>query len=240
LRSFIGKRRNGDGYALEGLGEADRLRALKRFQILRPFLEEEVRLAKIARQEDIPVRTAWEWVNQYRKHGVAGLARKPRSDKYKRQISTPLQHAIEGLALRKPRLAVAAIHREAANIAQKLGEHSPSYDVVHSIIREIEPGLLALAHEGAKTCSNTSICSIAPRRKRRAIWQVDHTQLDILIEDRGQPRKPWLTIILDDYSRAVAGYAVSLSAPSAMQTRACAEAGGKWVRSELRLTCPPG
>ena len=52
-----------------------------------------------------------------------------------------------------------------------------------------------------------------------AVWQADHTELDIWLKDgRGQPEKPWLTIIIDDYSRAVAGYALSFSAPSAIQT----------------------
>ena len=32
------------------------------------------------------------------------------------------------------------------------------------------------------------------------------------------PARPWLTVVLDDYSRAVAGYALSLDAPSAIQT----------------------
>jgi putative transposase len=51
-----------------------------------------------------------------------------------------------------------------------------------------------------------------------AIWQADHTELDVLVKDAGELRKPWLTIVLDDYSRAVAGYSLSLSAPSALQT----------------------
>src|SRR5207248_7197614 len=52
-----------------------------------------------------------------------------------------------------------------------------------------------------------------------AIWQADHTELDILVRDEsGQARRPWLTVILDDYSRAVAGYLLSFSAPSAIQT----------------------
>ncbi|MBV8315485.1 MAG: transposase, partial [Planctomycetaceae bacterium] len=52
-----------------------------------------------------------------------------------------------------------------------------------------------------------------------AIWQADHTPLDIWVKDeRGRPRKPWLTIVLDDYSRAVAGYALYFAAPSAIQT----------------------
>jgi putative transposase len=52
-----------------------------------------------------------------------------------------------------------------------------------------------------------------------ALWQTDHTLLDIWILDaRGNPVRPWLTVIMDDYSRAIAGYMVSLHAPSAMQT----------------------
>ncbi len=52
-----------------------------------------------------------------------------------------------------------------------------------------------------------------------AVWQADHTEMDVwLKEGRGQPEKLWLTTILDDYSRAVAGYALSFSAASAIQT----------------------
>ena len=35
---------------------------------------------------------------------------------------------------------------------------------------------------------------------------------------RGRPDRPWLTVVLDDYSRAVAGYTVFLGAPTAEQT----------------------
>jgi putative transposase len=40
----------------------------------------------------------------------------------------------------------------------------------------------------------------------------------MLVRDAGKPAKPWLTVILDDYSRAVAGYFLSFEAPSAAQT----------------------
>jgi putative transposase len=51
------------------------------------------------------------------------------------------------------------------------------------------------------------------------IWQADHTQLDILILDEQQrPLRPWLTVIEDDHSRAIAGYVVFVGAPSALQT----------------------
>jgi putative transposase len=50
----------------------------------------------------------------------------------------------------------------------------------------------------------------APARSQRsnAIWQADHSLLDILLvcDDGGRHAKPWLTVVLDDYSRAVAGH----------------------------------
>jgi putative transposase len=45
-------------------------------------------------------------------------------------------------------------------------------------------------------------------------WQCDHTLLDIAVIDAtGAAARPWLTVVLDDYSRAVAGYSVFLGAP---------------------------
>jgi putative transposase len=134
-------------------------------------------------------------------------------------MSPTLLHAMEGLALKKPRLSVATVHREIVVIAKKLGEPAPSYQTVRTVVRRLEPALLSLAHEGAKSYSETyDLVYRTEAEAPNAIWQADHTQLDIFVEDAGQARKPWLTVILDDYSRAVAGYAVSFSAPSAIQT----------------------
>jgi putative transposase len=44
-------------------------------------------------------------------------------------------------------------------------------------------------------------------------------QLDVMVLDEtGKPARPWLTVILDDHSRAVAGYTVFLGDPTALQT----------------------
>lgn len=43
--------------------------------------------------------------------------------------------------------------------------------------------------------------------------------LDLWVrQDGGHPARPWLTVIMDDYSRAIAGFGVSFHAPSAIQT----------------------
>ena len=136
--------------SLAGLSEAERVRALERFQIVRPFLEEGVPLAHLARERGLILRTLQRWVVRYRREGLAGLARKGRNDKDTSQFSALLRQAIEGLALKKPRLSAAAIHRQIVPIAERLGEPPPSYGTVYAVIRELDPALVTLAHEGTK------------------------------------------------------------------------------------------
>ena len=205
---------------LIGLSEAERNRAFERFEILRPSLEQGVPLARVARDRGLALRTARRWAAQYRREGLAGLARKGRSDRGKRHLSDKLRQAVEGLALKKPPLSAASIHRQAITLAESLGEEAPGYDAVYSLVRDLDPGLVTLAHEGTK--AYTEAFDLVHRHEAtgpNAVWQADHSELDIWLKDgRGRPEKPWLTIILDDYSRAVAGYALSFSDPSAIQT----------------------
>jgi putative transposase len=205
---------------LVGVTEEERARALARFQALRPFLQEGTPLAQIAARQGITLRTARRWVKQYRSAGLAGLGRKVRADKNRRRISASLQHLIEGLALQSPAPSVATVFRRIVAEAARIKEPIPSYRTVCAMIREIDPALKALAHEGTKSYSDTfDLLYRTEASGPNAIWQADHTELDILVLDESKrSRKPWLTVILDDHSRAVAGYLLSFSAPSALQT----------------------
>lgn len=147
---------------------------------------------------------------------MAGLARKKRTDNGRhREISAKLKKAIEGIALEKPPLPIAAICRQVRRLAQDLGEEPPSYWVVYRIATALPADLVTLAHEGTKAYSNTF--ELVHRREAdrpNAIWQADHTPLDILlIRPDGVAAKPWLTTVIDDYSRAVAGYLLSFADP---------------------------
>jgi len=205
---------------LSGLSEAERAQAYERFGLIRPFLEEGVPLSRLARERGIALRTARRWASLYRREGLAGLARKERSDRGKRQLSDRLLQVIEGLALKKQPLSAAAIHRQVVSLAEQLGETPPSYGTVYAVIRGLDPGLVTLAREGTKAYADAfDLIHRHQATGPNAVWQADHTELDIWLKDgRGQPEKPWLTVILDDYSRAVAGYALYLDAPSAIQT----------------------
>jgi len=117
--------------SLSGLSEAERALTFERFELLRPSLEEGVPLARVARDQGIALRTARRWAEQYRREGLTGLARKGRSDRGKRHLSDTLRQGIEGLALKKPPLSAASIHRQAVTLAERLGESPPSYCIVH-------------------------------------------------------------------------------------------------------------
>src|SRR6266568_3633724 len=59
----------------------------------------------------------------------------------------------------------------------------------------------------------------AIHRHANAMWQADHTPLDVLLLDEtGTPAKPWLTAIEDDYSRMIVGYRLSFQESTALTT----------------------
>jgi len=202
------------------LSEAERRLALARFQHLRPHLEEGVPLAEVARTRGHPLRTLQRWLAGYRGHGLAGLARRRRSDRGQRRLSEPLVRLVEGLALQKPILTIRTVQRRVGEAARERGEAPPSYWQTRQIVRGLPAALTTLAHEGRKAYSERF--DLVYRREAatpNAVWQADHTLLDVLLVREGKaPAKPWLTTIIDDYSRAVAGYLLSFEAPSALHT----------------------
>lgn len=194
--------------------------AMRRFEVLRPHLEEGVSLAAAAKHADIALRTAQRWLARYRTGGFAALARASRSDSGCRQLKPELAQLIEGMALHKPRLSVAVIHRRVSGPAKEQNWPTPSYGSVYAIVRGLDPGMVTLALDGHAAWRDRFELIHHHRAERpNAIWQADHTMLDILVLDAGGNLvRPWLTTVIDDHSRAVAGYTVFTGAPSALNT----------------------
>lgn len=206
--------------ALE-LSESERTIALSRFKIIQPFLEDGVPLTQIVSDQNISLSTARRWVSRYRQKGLVGLIRNSRTDcGVSRCLNDELKKLIEGLALEKPPKSIAHIHRQVRDYCKRQQQVPPSYSTVYGIIRDLEPSLVTLAHDGTKAYRQAfDLLHRAESERANAIWQADHTLLDIWIKDEtDKPRRPWLTVIMDDYSRGIAGYFLSLCAPSAIQT----------------------
>ena len=202
------------------LSEQQRDIALNKYNIIKQFLQNDKTLTKICEDNKLPLRTAREWVDNYRRYGFIGLARKDRSDKgVRRSCSQELQSFIEGLYLKMPYLSIKNIYKKTKEYAGKHNFPCPSYRTCCHIVKEMPQDLTFLAHEGSKRYKEKyDLLYMREANDSNEIWQADHALLDIWIKDQGNIKRPWLTIVFDDYSRAIAGYQLSFLAPSAIKT----------------------
>ena len=113
--------------ALAADTEEERQEAMRRFAVLRPHLNDGVPLPEAARDAGVPLRSVQRWLARYRATGLSGLVRATRSDTGHRMLPAALVEVIEGMALRKPRPSVAAIHRRIGELATQRQWTPPSY-----------------------------------------------------------------------------------------------------------------
>ena len=107
---------------LTGLFEAQRDWALAWRQLLRPDVENGVALIGLPPNAGVALRTLQRWQAGYR---AAWPGR--RSRRGERKMPPDLVALIEGLALRHPAPAIAAGHRQAADVAARRGWPSPTH-----------------------------------------------------------------------------------------------------------------
>jgi putative transposase len=210
--------------------------AAERFRLLQPYLEQRVSLSELARQHQVPLKTMQRWVCRYRAMGLVGLAHQTRSDRGgRRGISLVCVQVIEGLALQRPDWSIASLHRQVCTIAKREHWAEPSYGQVHTIVQELDPELKVLAQEGSKGYQERfDLLYLREVDKPNAWWQSDHCWLNIwLLGEDGRPARPYLTVILDEYSRMIVGYRLSFEHPSAYTT-------GLVLRQAIKRKSDPG
>lgn len=192
----------------------------ERWRLLRLHVEDQVPLAAIARGTGVSTRTLQRWHHLYRAGGISALDPHTRADAGKRRTAPDTVAFVEWLALTKPRPSLATLHRLTAEFARLHELSAPSYATVREIVLSLDPALVTLALDGPKSYRDRHELVYRRRAERpNQIWQADHTELDILIAGAdGKPDRPWLTTVLDDYSRAICGYTVFTGAPSALNT----------------------
>ncbi len=166
------------------------------------------------------LRTLQRWHRLYRNVGGTALDSRPRADTGTRRTAAETVTFIERLALTRPRPALATLHRLAVDEAKRSGRSAPSYATVRQIVQALDPALVTLALEGPTSYRDKHELVFRRRAERpNQTWQADHTELDVLVTGvGGKPDRPWLTIVMDDYSRGICGYTVFTGAPSAINT----------------------
>jgi putative transposase len=116
------------------------------------------------------------------------------------------------------------LHREAAAEGRQLTMPTPKPETVRAFLRDRDPAE-KLARKGGLAAWDKQarpVCDYEPAEYANHVWQLDHTQLDIwagaVINGRRVPIRVWLTVALDVYSRAVAGFVLSAQTPNAWTT----------------------
>jgi putative transposase len=221
---------------LVGFSDRQRAEALAHFALIRPHVEDGVPQTELARVHQVSLSTVQRWVRAYREVGLAGLVRETRSDRGQaRGLPEDVILLVEGLALQTLRRKLSAIHALVSQVASEQRWPVPSYAQVYRIVGRLPDDLKTLAQEGAVAYRETF--DLLFRREAtcaNAIWQADHYRLPIfLLKERGNVDRPSLTAIEDDYSRAIPGYRLSWSAPSAYQT-SLALRQAIWVKDDPR------
>ncbi|MBA3535680.1 MAG: DDE-type integrase/transposase/recombinase [Tatlockia sp.] len=213
-----------DFASLTQLSDDERENATRKYQIIEPYINGEQLLKKIAEYKSIPIRTLNLWVRKYRTHGLVGLARQSRCDKgLPRQYEITLQKLIEGIYLKKPMLSGANIHKLITVHCHKKNLKVPSYRSVCRVIFNIPDDLLLLGRQGTKAYQQQyDLLYLRAANQPNELWQADHVLLDFeVLNDKNKLQRPWLTVVIDDCSRAICGYELSFLSPSANKTSLC-------------------
>ncbi|WP_423171256.1 Mu transposase C-terminal domain-containing protein [Stenotrophomonas maltophilia] len=220
----------------EGLSEDDWREASRRMAELEPLMlpgATREQAESIARQFQVHVATIYRWVKEYKSTGsIASLVpAKPDGGRGKGRID-PLTEAIVSesiseLYLTKQRLSVAKLMDSIAVRCRRAKVVPPHDSTVRRRIAQLADRLQVERRHGRKAAED----KYAARPGRfpnadypGAVWQIDHTPLDVLIVDdvhRLHVGRPWLTVAIDVYTRCIAGFYLSLDPPSEVSVGMC-------------------
>lgn len=148
-------------------------------------------------------RTVWRWI------AGGGPPERRAASSRRVELEDELRDAYVRL-----RGNVAAVWREQRELGRDV---APLRTLQAAFARELRPAERASAKRGEAGRREHGLYLRYEAPHRNAVWQADHKQLPVLVVAAigRRPRRPWVTLFLDDYSRAIMGWAISLQPSSA-------------------------
>ena len=172
------------------------------------------------------VRTIQRYVKQWEKDGLHGITQNSRADKGSSRIDKQLQEFIiktyrEGNKGSK-RMTAKQVYLRTVFQAQNWGIKPPSHMTVYRILnpiiaeRESKKRIRSPGWRGTRLAVSTRSGTDINVEYSNHVWQCDHTRADILLVDQfGELLgRPWLTTVIDTYSRCIMGIHLGFDAPS--------------------------
>ena len=136
-------------------------------------------------------------------------------------VETLIEGAIQTFYRTRQKPSVNALHKEVRRLCWQKAVRAPSWHAVRARVKTIDPRDLVADREGAKAARDRFWPVPGQYSADHAfeVVQIDHTMVDMIVVDsvyRTAIQRPWLTLAIDIASRMVAGFHLSLEAPSAV------------------------
>ncbi|WKZ60525.1 MAG: Mu transposase C-terminal domain-containing protein [Cyclobacteriaceae bacterium] len=214
---------------IEAIPEKRLQRAEMRYNIIKPFLNElrgdKAALIKMAKAHDLSPSTLYRWLKNYRTfedirclvddEGKGGKG-KSRLDKVQEDL---IADVIEEVYLKGS--SFNKTFEQIVNQFSELGLEVPHPNTVRrriKLISEKERNAKRLGPRTAAQQYDPKPGSTPGANAPLSLVQIDHTQLDIIMVDeveRKAFKRPWITILIDVFSRVILGFYISFDPPGA-------------------------
>ena len=185
------------------------------------------KLKKAAKKLGKSKRTVQRLVQRWEEEGITGLKTGERNDKGQHRISQEWQDFIVN-TFREGNKGSRKMSRKQVAVrvkvkAQELGEKKyPNYRTVYRVLQPIidaqksKPKIRSVGWRGSSLSVKTRNDNYIDVEYSNHVWQCDHTKVDILLVDKfGElVDRPWLTTVIDTYSRCIVGIRLGFDAPS--------------------------
>lgn len=223
-------------HEIHNLSEIKWQLALKRFEIIKPILSDRgnIKLIKdVSTENKISIATIYRWLKTYSESGlVSSLAGQNKGTKVgKSRLDKVLDNIINdklhSIYLSNSRHSIVKTIRGIEMTCKDMGIKAPHSNTIRNRIKNISEEERIRKRYGSKAARENfePIKGSFPGADYPlSVVQIDHTPVDIILVDNHlrQPyQRPYLTLAIDVYSRAIVGFYLSFDPPSSLSVGMC-------------------
>lgn len=210
--------------------------ARRKFATIKPLLDLPIRsraeVEAVAQQHGLATSTVYAWLKAFQQSGqISVFLRKPRRDKGQRGLPEAVEEVLTSSIrlhyLNKQKKQPAKVIREVTSLCKKLGLEPPHPNTIRNRIKHLSNFEKTKAREGIKAARRRHFLSkgkFPGADFPLAVVQVDHTLVDLVLVDdmhRLPIGRPWLTLLIDVFSRMVQGFYISFDPPGNLSLGLC-------------------
>ncbi|MBN3926325.1 Mu transposase C-terminal domain-containing protein [Nostoc sp. NMS4] len=172
------------------------------------------------------VRTVRRLVDKWEQEGLVGLVQNQRMDKGKHRVDEDWQEFVlktykegnKGSKRMTRQQVFIRVKARADELGVKPPSHMTVYRILQPLIDKIEQAksIRSPGWRGSRLSVKTRDGKDLQIEHSNQVWQCDHTLVDVLLVDQHGKilSRPWLTTVIDSYSRCIMGINLGYDAPS--------------------------